>query len=75
LTDADQNTATNEASNVATGRKGLHKCGDDDKNASDSHTHSTPETIRQRTTAEEASYNGTNRVRGIDGTDGLRVLQ
>jgi len=73
LTDTNEDTTCNEASDAATRSEALHERSDNHKCGSRSHADTSTEVIGYWTTEEETSDNGTHSISSIDGTNRLAV--
>jgi hypothetical protein len=73
LTQTNDDTTSNEDTDVSTGRKCLHEGSDDDENGSSGHANAAPSKISQRTTQEETSYDSSDGVCSVDGANGVGI--
>ena len=68
LTDTDDGATNEEDGEVASGAEALDECCDDDEDAARAHANAAAEVVGNGTCEEEASYDGSDRVRRVDAT-------
>ncbi len=73
LAQTDDDTTSNEDTNVATGRERLHEGSDDDENGASGHADAATSIIGERSTHEETSHDRSNGVGSVDGTNGVGI--
>lgn len=71
LTQTNNHTACNKASNVSTGAESLHQCSNDDEQRASSHADSTSRKIGERATQKESCHDSTYGVGCVDGPDNV----
>lgn len=76
MTNTDEDTTSNEDTNLTTGRKCLHKGCNHDTDGSRSHTNTATSEISEGTSHKETSNDSTDGVGSVDRSDdiGTRVV-
>ena len=73
LTQTNNDTTSDENTDVSTGRKCLHEGSDDDEYGSSGHANATTGIISKWSTKEETGYDSSDGVGSVDGSNGVGV--